>query len=151
MMFGGNLFAFLQSGSGAVRPGSREDGYLFDYQDYGIPGPTDPLATEKQVWGLKGFGTPPIVPDGQVKSPAGLGAIGSAIMSPAGPLGPLGPLAGAAVTSGASAAGNTVGGIFVRGTLVVLGIVLIIGAFMLWGRTGSDPVAKAGRKLASDF
>jgi hypothetical protein len=136
MMFGGNLFAFLQSGSGAVRPGSREDGYLFDYQDYGIPGPTDPLATEKQVWGLKGFGTPPI---------------GSAIMSPVGPLGPLGPLAGAAVTSGASAAGNTVGGIFVRGTLVVFGIVLIIGAFMLWGRTGSDPVAKAGRKLASDF
>lgn len=92
-------------------------------------------------------------------------------VSPSGPVSPKGALdrasdiLGRALTSinpglnigiqaGKAAAGpafNTAGQLFVNGSIVILGIILIVGAFMLWGRTSSDAVARYGRKLASEI
>ena len=64
------------------------------------------------------------------------------------------PGVGIGIQAGKIAAGpafNTAGHLFVNGSIVILGIILIVGAFMLWGRTSGDAVARYGRKLASEI
>lgn len=110
------------------------------YSVPGITGPVSPSSPSKT--------TSPATTTGALERAGGILSDAVKLLSPTG-------AAEIAAREANKAFGKQIGestvALFVNGALVLLGVVVIIGAFMLWGRTSSDPVARAGRKAAASL